>query len=86
MIAVVRVFFQSRGEIALEVLALRQQVAVLKRKKTKAAQWRFITDPANRPRLATVLGRNDFPSRSRWYDRSRRADWCDTARNHPASR
>lgn len=48
-------------------------VAVLKRKKTKAAQWRFITDPANRARLAAALGRNDFPSRSRWYDRYRRA-------------
>lgn len=48
-------------------------VAMLKRKKTKAAQWRFITDPANRARLAAVLGRNDFPSRSRWYDRYRRA-------------
>lgn len=48
-------------------------VAMLKRKKTKAAQWRFITDPANRARLAAALGRNDFPSRSRWYDRYRRA-------------
>jgi|SRR5687767_7713092 len=49
-------------------------VAMLKRKKTKAAQWRFITDPANRARLAAALGRKDFPSRSRWYDRYRRAD------------
>ena len=47
--------------------------AVLKRKKTKAAQFRFLTDPSNRARLAAVLGRNDFPSRSRWYDRYRRA-------------
>ena len=48
-------------------------VAILKRKKTKAAQWRFLTDPTNRARLAAALGRNDFPSRSRWYDRYRRA-------------
>ena len=48
-------------------------VAMLKRKKTKAAKWRFITDPANRARLAAALGRNDFPSRSHWYDRYRRA-------------
>jgi hypothetical protein len=48
-------------------------VAMLKRKKTKAAQFRFLTDPANRARLAAALGRNDFPSRSRWYDRYRRA-------------
>ena len=48
-------------------------VAMLKRKKTKAAQFRYVTDPANRARLAATLGRNDFPSRSRWYDRYRRA-------------
>ena len=35
MLAVVRVFWQSRSETALEVLALRQQVAVLKRKRPR---------------------------------------------------
>ena len=35
MLAVVRVFFRSRGDTALEVLALRQQVAVLKRKSPR---------------------------------------------------
>jgi len=34
-IAAVRVFFRSRSETALEVLALRQQVAVLKRKRPR---------------------------------------------------
>ena len=33
MFAVVRVFFQSRSHTAIEVLAFRQQVAVLKRKR-----------------------------------------------------
>ena len=33
ILAVIRVFFRSRGDTALEVLALRQQVAVLKRKR-----------------------------------------------------
>ena len=33
MLAVIRVFCQSRSDTALEVLALRQQVAVLKRKR-----------------------------------------------------
>src|SRR5262249_23325942 len=33
MVAVIRVFWRSRSETALEVLALRQQVAVLKRKR-----------------------------------------------------
>ena len=34
-IAVVRVFFRSRSDTALEILALRQQVAVLKRKRPR---------------------------------------------------
>jgi len=36
MLAALRVFFRSRGDTALEVLALRQQVAVLKRKHPRA--------------------------------------------------
>src|SRR5882724_11168992 len=35
MIAVVRVFCRSRSDTAFEVLALRQQVAVLKRKRPR---------------------------------------------------
>jgi putative transposase len=35
MLAVFRVFCQSRSDTALEVLALRQQVAVLKRKRPR---------------------------------------------------
>ena len=35
LIAAARVFFQSRTDVAVEVLALRQQVAVLKRKRPK---------------------------------------------------
>jgi hypothetical protein len=35
MLAVIRVFFRSRGDTALEILALRQQVAVLKRKRRR---------------------------------------------------
>ena len=35
MLAVVGVFFRSRSDTALEVLALRQQVAVLKRKRPR---------------------------------------------------
>jgi hypothetical protein len=33
MVAVLRVFFRSRGDTTLEILALRQQVAVLQRKR-----------------------------------------------------
>jgi len=35
IVAVIRVFFRSRSATALEVLALRQQVAVLKRKRPR---------------------------------------------------
>lgn len=35
ILAAVRVFFRSRGDTALEVLALRQQVAVFKRKRSR---------------------------------------------------
>jgi hypothetical protein len=35
MVAVLRVFFRSRGDAALEILALRQQVAVLQRKRPR---------------------------------------------------
>jgi hypothetical protein len=35
LIAAARVFFQSRTDMALEVLALRQQVAVLKRRRPR---------------------------------------------------
>lgn len=48
-------------------------VAMLKRKKAKAAQLRFLTDAANRARLAAALGSDKFPSRSEWYRRYWRA-------------
>ena len=35
LLAAVRVFFRSRSDTALEILALRQQVAVLKRKRPR---------------------------------------------------
>lgn len=47
--------------------------AVLKRKKSKAAQFRFWNDNANRMCLVAVLGCDDFPSRSCWYRRYRRS-------------
>lgn len=48
-------------------------VTILNRKKSKAAQFRFLTDPANRARLVAALGRDDFLVRSGWYRRYRRA-------------
>jgi hypothetical protein len=63
----------AKPEIPDWLIGVLIMVAILNRKKSKAAQFRFLTDPANRARLAAALGRNDFPSRSRWYDRYRRA-------------
>ena len=49
ILAAVRVFLRSRGDTALEVLALRQQVAVLKRKRPRpplnSLDWLFWTTP-----------------------------------------
>jgi len=63
----------AKPEIPDWVIGVLIMVAILKRKKTKAGQFRFVIDPANRPRLAAALGRNDFPARSGWYRRYRRA-------------
>ena len=46
-------------------------VAVLMRKKSKSAQYRFLT--AHRRLLAKVTGQNRFPARSTYFDRYRRA-------------
>ena len=58
LIAAARVFFQSRTDVAVEVLALRQQVAVLKRRRPR---------PPLRPvdRLFWTLLRKTW---SRWTD------------------
>jgi hypothetical protein len=40
-LAAIRVFFCNRVNTSLEVLALRQQVAVLKRKRPRPSQNRF---------------------------------------------
>src|SRR5215831_2218501 len=46
-------------------------VAVLRRKKTKSAQYRFLC--ARRGALARWLGEDRFPGRSAFFDRYRRA-------------
>lgn len=55
------------------VLGVCIMVAMLKRKKTKASQFRFLTDAAKGAHLAAVLDRKKFLSRSEWYRRYRRA-------------
>src|SRR5260370_41631519 len=41
VLAVVRVFFRSRADTSLEILALRQQVAVLKRQRPRPTLTRL---------------------------------------------
>lgn len=46
-------------------------VAVLNRKKSKSAQFRFLSE--NRRQLASAMGSDDFPSRSTFFRRYKRA-------------
>jgi hypothetical protein len=60
-----------KPEIADWVLAVLIMVAVLKRKKSKSAQYRFLAE--HRRELAELLGTDMFPARSTYFDRYRRA-------------
>jgi len=53
------------------VLAVLIMVAVLKRRKAKSAQYRFLK--AHRGKLIESLGTDKFPARSTYFDRYRRA-------------
>jgi hypothetical protein len=54
-------------------IGLLIMVAVLKRKKDKAAQLRFSQNEAHRRLIRRITGREDFPPRSTFYRRYRRA-------------
>jgi hypothetical protein len=47
-------------------------VAVLKRKKTKSAQFRFMTDILHQRQIRDITGEKHFPSRSTFFSRYRR--------------
>jgi hypothetical protein len=53
------------------VLAVLIMVAILKRKKSKSAQYRFLDE--RRREWKALLGTNKFPARSTYFDRYRRA-------------
>jgi transposase InsO family protein len=87
MLAVARVFFRSRSDTAIEVLALRQQVAVLKRKRPRPTLnsldrffwttlrrfWSRWTDVLVIVKPETVIGwhRTGFRLYWRWRSRPR---------------
>lgn len=52
-------------------LAVLIMVAIVKRKKSKSAQYRFLTE--HRRELKALLGTAKFPARSTYFDRYRRA-------------
>jgi len=54
-------------------IGLLIMIAVLHRKKSKSAQFRFVTDEMNRRMIAEIAGWNAFPSRSTFFRRYRRA-------------
>jgi len=60
-----------KPDIADWVLAVLIMVAVLKRKKSKSAQYRFLDE--HRRELKELLGTDKFPARSTYFDRYRRA-------------
>jgi hypothetical protein len=60
-----------KPEIADWILAVLIMVAVVKRKKSKSAQYRFLDE--HRAELKELLGTDQFPARSTYFDRYRRA-------------
>jgi hypothetical protein len=60
-----------KPEIADWTLAVLIMVAVVKRKKSKSAQYRFLDE--HRRELVDLLGTGKFPARSTYFDRYRRA-------------
>jgi len=60
-----------KPEIPDWVLAVLIMVAVLKRKKRKSAQYRFLHE--HQRELLELLGTDQFPARSTYFDRYRRA-------------
>jgi hypothetical protein len=74
ILAAFAVFFRSRLDVSLEVLALRQQVAVLRRKRRRPVLSRL-------DRLFWIMLRSVWP---RWSDVSRDRETSD--RNRMASK
>jgi hypothetical protein len=60
-----------KPEIPDWLMATLIMIAILKRRKSKSAQYRFLS--AHRQQLADWLGSDRFPARSTYFDRYRRA-------------
>jgi hypothetical protein len=63
----------AKPEIPDWVIGMLIMVAVLKRRKSKSAQFRFLSDKTTRRTIASAAGCDDFPSRSTFFRRYKRA-------------
>lgn len=63
----------AKPEIPEWLIGTLIMVAVLKRKKSKSAQFRFLSEKQNRDQMAAAMGSDDFPSRSTFFRRYKRA-------------
>jgi hypothetical protein len=63
----------AKPDIPDWLIGMLIMVAVLKRRKSKSAQFRFLSDKATQPRIAAAAGCDDFPSRSTFFRRYKRA-------------
>ena len=63
----------AKPEIPDWLIGVLIMVAVLHHKKSKSAQFRFLSEQQNRRHIADATGRDDFPARSTFFRRYRRA-------------
>lgn len=63
----------AKPEIPDWLIGVLIMIAMLKRKKSKSAQYRFLASPENRRLIADAAGNRAFPSRSTFFRRYRRA-------------
>ena len=63
----------AKPEIPDWLIGMLIMVAVLKRRKSKSAQFRFLSDKTTRCTIATAADCDDFPSRSTFFRRYKRA-------------
>jgi len=63
----------AKPEIPDWLIGVLIMVAILKRKKSKSSQFRFLSEQENRLQIARETGCRQFPSRSTFFRRYRRA-------------
>jgi hypothetical protein len=63
----------AKPEIPDWLIGVLIMVVVLKRKKSKSAQFRFLSEKENRRQIEDITGMHKFPSRSTFFRRYRRA-------------